>query len=67
MSSYMTEAMVYERMDRYQAEAAGHRRAKSARPEGPGAIDRIMQAIERGVAAIAEPLKVDRRPRIPAI
>jgi hypothetical protein len=67
MSSYLTEAMVYERIDRYQTEAAGHRRTKSARPEGPGAIDRIMQAIERGVAAIAEPLKVDRRPRIPAI
>jgi hypothetical protein len=67
VSSYLTEALVYERIERYQTEAADHRRAKTARPEGPGAVDRVIDAMKRGVAAIAEPLKVDRRPRIPAI
>lgn len=67
MSSYLTEALVYERIDRYQAEAASHRRSRSSRPEGPGAMERIAEAIGRGFAALAEPLRVDRRPRIPAI
>jgi hypothetical protein len=67
MSSYLTEALVYERIGRYQAEAADHRLARSIRPEGPGVIDRAVEAIQRGLAAIAQPLKVDRRPRIPAI
>ncbi len=67
MSSYLTEALVYERIERYQAEAADFRLGRSARPEGPGVIDRIIQTVERGRAAIFEPLKVDRRPRIPAI
>jgi hypothetical protein len=67
MSSYLTEALVYERISRYQREAADHRRANEARVKGPGALDRIAHAIERGRAAILEPLKIDRRPRIPAI
>jgi hypothetical protein len=67
MSSYLTEALVYERIDRYQTEAANHRRSWSARPKGPGAMVRIVETIERGLTAVAEPLKADRRPRIPAI
>jgi hypothetical protein len=67
MSSYLTEALVYERIDRYQTEAANHRRSWPARPKGSGAMARIVETIERGVAAVAAPLKVDRRPRIPAI
>jgi hypothetical protein len=67
MSSYLTEALVYERIDRYQTEAADHRRSRSARAKGPSAMARVVDAMGRGLAAIAEPLKVDRRPRIPAI
>jgi hypothetical protein len=67
MSSYLTEALVYERMNRYQTEAANNRRTRSAGPKGSGAMARIVETIERGVAAVAAPLKVDRRPRIPAI
>lgn len=67
MSSYLTEALVHERIERYQTEAADFRRGRSARPEDRGVIDRIFQTVERGRAAILEPLKVDRRPRIPAI
>jgi hypothetical protein len=67
MSTYLTEALVYERINRYQAEAASHRLGKEGRPERPGAFDRLAQAIGRGLTAIAEPLKTDRRPRIPAI
>jgi hypothetical protein len=67
MSSYLTEAMVYERINRYQAEAAEHRRASAGRPDGPSVFERIGEAIERGFAAVAESLKIDRRPRIPAI
>jgi hypothetical protein len=67
MSTYLTEALVYERINRYQAEAASHRLAKEGRPERPGALDRLARAVSRGFAAIAEPLKVDSRPRIPAI
>jgi hypothetical protein len=67
MSSYLTEALVYERIDRYQTEAANHRRARPGRPQGPGAIERMIKAFDSGLAAISEPLRVDRRPRIPAI
>jgi hypothetical protein len=65
--STLTEALVFEKMDRFQAEAASARLARAIRPLGPSARDRLAQAIGRGLAAIAEPLKVDRRPRIPAI
>ena len=51
MSSYLTEAMVYERINRYQAEAAEHRRASAGRPDGPSVFERIGEAIERGFAA----------------
>jgi hypothetical protein len=67
MSSYLTEALVYERINRYQSEAANERRANQARVKGPGFLDRFAAATARGVSAIVEPLKVDRRPRIPAI
>jgi hypothetical protein len=67
MSTYLTEALVYERINRFQTEAANHRRSRMARPQGPGAMDRMAQAIGRGLVAIGESLKVDRRPRIPAI
>jgi hypothetical protein len=67
MSTYLTEALVYEKINRFQAEAASQRLARAIRPQGSSARDRLAQAIGRGLAAIAEPLKVDRRPRIPAI
>jgi hypothetical protein len=67
MSTYLTEALVYEKIQRFQAEAASHRLARAIRPQGPSARDRLAKAIGRGLAAIAEPLKNDRRPRIPAI
>ena len=67
MSSYLNEALAYERMQRYQAEAAEYRRIKAARVGGSGAMDRMVQAIVRGLASIAESFKLDRRPRIPAI
>ena len=67
MSSYLTEALVYERINRYQAEAADQRRANEGRSRGPKAFERIAEAIGRGFTAIADSLKVDRRPRIPAI
>jgi hypothetical protein len=69
MNTYSTlsEALVFEKINRFQAEAASHRLARAIRPQSPSARDRLAQAIGRGLAAIAEPLKVDRRPRIPAI
>ena len=67
MSSYLNEALAYERMQRYQAEAAEYRRIKAARLSESGAKDRVVQAIGRGLASIAESFKVDRRPRIPAV
>jgi hypothetical protein len=67
VSTYLTEALVFEKINRYQAEAASHRRARAQRPQGPGARDRLSQAIGRGFIAVSGPLKVDRRPRIPAI
>lgn len=67
MSSYLTEALVYERINRYHNEAAAHRRNRAARPEGPSAFDRVTEALGRGLVAIGESFKVDRRPRIPAI
>jgi hypothetical protein len=67
MSSYLNEALAYERMQRYQAEAAEYRRIKNARVGESGAMDRMVQAIGRGLASIAESFKVDRRPRIPAV
>jgi hypothetical protein len=67
MSTYLTEALVYEKINRYQTEAAGRRLARAIRPQRTNAREWMAQAIGRGLAAIAEPLKVDRRPRIPAI
>ena len=67
MSSYLNEALVFEKMQRYQAEAAEHRRMKAARSDEPGAMDRMVQAIGRGLTAIRESFNVDRRPRIPAV
>jgi hypothetical protein len=67
MSSYLNEALAYERMQRYQAEAAEYRRVKAVRLGESGAMDRMVQAIGRGLASIAESFKVDRRPRIPAV
>ncbi len=67
MSSYMNEALAYEKMQRYQAEAERHRRIKAARPLGPGAMDRLVQAIGRGLESIADSLRVDRRPQLPAV
>jgi hypothetical protein len=67
MSSYLNEALAYEKMQRYQAEAAEYRRMKAARMDEPGAMDRMVQAIGRGLTSIRESFKVDRRPRIPAV
>lgn len=67
MSSYLNEALAYERMQRYQAEAEEYRRMKAARSQEPGAMDRMVQAIGRGLASIAESFKVDRRPQLPAV
>ena len=36
MSSYLNEALAYERMQRYQAEAADYRRMKATRSDEPG-------------------------------
>ena len=67
MSSYLNEALAYEKMQRYQAEAAEYRRIKAARSDEPGAMDRMVQAIGRGFNSIGKSFKVDRRPRIPAV
>jgi hypothetical protein len=67
MSSYLNEALAYERMQRYQAEADEYRRMKAARGDEPAVLERMVQAISRGLASIGESLKVDRRPRIPAV
>jgi len=67
MSSYLNQALAYEKMQRYQAEAAEYRRMKATRSDEPGAMDRLLQAIGRGLTSIRESFKVDRRPRIPAI
>ena len=67
MSFYMNEALVFEKMQRYQAEAAEHRRMNAARSDEPRAKDRMFQAIGRGLTSIRESFKVDRRPRIPAV
>ena len=50
MSSYLNQALAFEKMQRYQAEAAEYRRMKAARSEEPGAMDRMVQAISRGLA-----------------
>ncbi len=67
MSSYLNEALAFEKMQRYQAEAAEYRRMKAARSDEPGAMERMIQAIGRGLMSIGESFKVDRRPRIPAV
>ena len=67
MSSYLNEALAYERIQRYQAEAAEHRRMKAASSDQPGAMERMIQAIGRGLISIGDSFKVDRRPRIPAV
>ena len=61
MSSYLNEALAFEKMQRYQAEAAEYRRMKAARSEEPGAMDRMVQAMSRGLASIGESFKVDRQ------
>ena len=67
MSSYLNEALAFEKMQRYQAEAAEYRRMKAARSDEPGAMERMIKAIGRGLTAIGESFKVDRRPHIPAV
>jgi len=67
MSSYLNQALAFEKMERYQAEAAEYRRMKAARTDEPGAMERMIQAIGRGLVSIGESFKVDRRPRIPAV
>jgi len=67
MSSYLNQALAFEKMERYQAEAAEYRRMKAARSDEPGAMERMIQAIGRGLISIGESFKVDRRPRIPAV
>ena len=67
MSSYLNQALAFEKMERYQAEAAEYRRMKAARSDEPGAMERMIQAIGRGLVSIGESFKVDRRPRIPAV
>jgi hypothetical protein len=67
MSSYLNQALAYEKMQRYQAEAAEYRRMKATRADEPSAMDRMIQAIGRGLTSIGESFKVDRRPRIPAV
>jgi len=67
MSSYLNEALAFEKMQRYQAEAAEYRRMKAARSDEPGVMDRMMNAIGRVLSSIGESFKVDRRPRIPAV
>jgi len=61
------QAMATERISRYRAEADGHRRAKAARGQRAGAMDRLVMAMDQGLSAIRASLEVDRRPRIPAI
>jgi hypothetical protein len=67
MSGDMQLALAHDRMNRLQAEAADHRRARIANGPRLGAVDRMVRAFDRGLAAIGESFKVDRRPRIPAI
>jgi hypothetical protein len=67
MSSYLNQALAFEKMQRYQAEAAEYRRIKAARSDEPGTMDRMIQAMGRGLASIGQSFKVDRRPHIPAV
>jgi hypothetical protein len=67
MSFYMNQALAFERMQRYQAEAAEYRRIKAVRSQEPRVIERMIQSINRGLLSISESLKVDRRPRIPTV
>lgn len=63
MNAYINQALAFERMERYQAEAENYRRMKAARSQQPGPRERIAQAIGRGLASIGESIKIDRRPR----
>ena len=47
MSSYLNQALAYEKMQRYQAEAAEYRRLKAFRADEPSTADRMIQAIGR--------------------
>jgi hypothetical protein len=67
MSDDTQLALAHDRMNRLQAGAESHRRARIANGQGPGAVDRMVHAIDRGLASIGESFKVDRRPRLPAI
>jgi hypothetical protein len=63
----MSHALASEKLSRLRAEADGHRLAKSVKPQQPGSMDRLVQAIGQGLASIAETFKVDRRPQLPAV
>jgi hypothetical protein len=61
------QAMAAERIGRYQAEAESHRRAKAARGQRAGGIDRLVMIMDQGLSVVRASLAADRRPRIPAI
>ena len=67
MSGDMQLALAHDRANRLRAEAASHRRAMLAKSKSPGAMDRMVQVIGQGLVSIGESLKVDRRPRLPAV
>ncbi|HSJ82318.1 MAG TPA: hypothetical protein VLA91_00725 [Acidimicrobiia bacterium] len=67
ISGDMQLALAHDRMNRLQAEAESHRRARLANGQRRGVVDRLAPAIDRGLASIRESFKLDRRPRIPAI
>jgi hypothetical protein len=60
-------ALASERIDRYQAEAESHRRAKAARGRRARAVDRLVLMMDQGMSVIRTGLAADRRRRIPAI
>jgi len=67
LSGNLQLALAHDRVNRLRAEADNHRLAMQARPEAPSRIERVAKALNRGLHAVAESLKPDRRPRIPAI
>lgn len=66
-TSDMNHALSNEKLSRLRAEADNYRLAKSVRPQRPGAMDRLVQAIGQGLVSIGETFKVDRRPQLPAV
>ena len=61
-------AIARDKLNRYRAEAANHRLAKSAESEEASGIDRLFVAIGQGLLSIGESFKRSKnRPSLPAV